>query len=405
MKRVLSRITATTDVHSHLGDVTGMLSHLHAERSRSLVVDCGDFFEGTGYYRLGGGGVERSILIALYDIVAPGNHGWRHYFEPGLHELTVCANVVDDTSGKPLFRRLLLVQVGGRNVAVTAAIGPQAFDAIPAADRIGHRVTEPARALVELMLEHHHEVDTWVLLSHSGFEDDLQLAADCPFLDVVFSGHCHSERIAPEQVGDTLVVKGAELAAGCAVAEPSDDGWAVRVCSFPDVAELPAELEPIGRRIEELRCSLTDRLGRIPERWQHRVPDRDQLLAEVVDRLHRRLGSAVVLNRTALRSARLGDLLTVEDLLAIEPFGNQLVHIALPEACAADLPGLLARLTGRAGPLVVAPDPLPVDLCSVLTTNYLAEAIADGQACASGLPLCEVLREILADPTADGELT
>ena len=399
MTRVLERITATTDVHSQLGDAAGLLAHLHAERPHSLIVDCGDFFEGTGYYRLGGGDIERSILTSLYDVIAPGNHGWTHHFTPGLRELTVCANAVDHDSGKPLFRRLHLARVGGRTVAVTAVIGPQAFNAIPAADRAGHRVTDPARALVELLLEHHHEVDTWVLLSHSGFEEDLKLAASCPFLDVVFAGHCHSDHYAPEPVGDTLVLKGAELATGYAVAEPVGHGWAARTGRFPATTALPAALEPIGTAIEALRGQLTEPLGLIAPRWRHRVPDRRQLLAEVAARLHTGLGaSAVVLNETALRPVLLGEVLTLEDLLAVEPFGNQLVHAAVSGDLAVDVPGRLAPLADRAGPRVLAPDPLPAGLRAVLTTDYLAETFLNGRAHAAGLRLGQAVRHVLAGP-------
>ncbi|MFD8410888.1 hypothetical protein ACFV2Q_03805 [Streptomyces sp. NPDC059650] len=42
-------VLATTDVHSALGASASFLGHLHEARSDSLLVDCGDFFEGTGY--------------------------------------------------------------------------------------------------------------------------------------------------------------------------------------------------------------------------------------------------------------------------------------------------------------------------------------------------------------------
>ncbi len=206
--RRFRRIVATTDVHSAFDDAVPMLARLHAARRDSFVVDCGDFFEGTGYYRLGQGRIEQDVLVRLYDAVVPGNHGWVHHFEPGLHDITVCANAIDDETGEPLFRPIRLVRVGSRRVAVTGIIGQQAFNAIPADQRAGHRVSEPVRALRELMLAHHHQADSWVVLSHSGFDEDLKLAAACPFLDVVFAGHCHSERPEPVPVGDTLVLKG-----------------------------------------------------------------------------------------------------------------------------------------------------------------------------------------------------
>ncbi len=407
MTRILGRITATTDVHSHLGDAAGLLAHLHQVRATSLVVDCGDFFEGTGYYRLGGGGIEKDILTGLYDVVAPGNHGWAHHFDPDLYELTVCANVVDDASGKPLFRRLHLAQVAGRTVAVTAIIGLQAFDAIPTTDRQGHRVTDPARALVDLLLEHHHEVDSWILLSHSGFEQDLQLADTCPFLDVVFAGHCHSDHYAPESVDNTLVVKGPELAAGYAVGDPVAHGWAAHTHRFPSVATLPPALESLGSRIEALREQLAAPLGPLLGRWQDQVPDRREVLAEVARRLHHGTGAAVVLNETALRPPRLGTVLRWQDVLDIEPFGNRLVHADLPTDLTADLAGLLARLTDRAGPLLLYPDPLPRELASILTTDYLAQTIPDSRirsvAPGLGLELDQAVAHVLADPVLSTE--
>ncbi len=396
--RTLQRIVATTDVHSNLAHPAPLLAHLHDARRTSLVVDCGDFFEGTGYYRLGGGSVERQILLSLYDVLAPGNHGWRHHFEPGLRELTVCANAVDDATGRHLFRRLHLAEIDGRLVAVTAVIGPQAFAAIPIGERAGHRVTDPARALVELLLSHHHEVDAWILLSHSGFEEDLQLADTCPFLDIVFAGHCHSDHYGPEPVGTTLVVKGAELGQGYAVAEPVDESWIARPCRFPDTAQVPEDLTAIIGQIDSLRGQLSSSAGRVADRWRSRVPDRRALLTATANRLRTGLGAAaVILNETALRPTELGETLHLSDLLTVEPFDNRLVHAPLPDALARDLPGLLTHLAERAGPLVTAPDPLPTDLRSVLTTDYLAETFLNGQGHEAGLRLGQAVHSVLTD--------
>ncbi|MEU9119116.1 hypothetical protein AB0C96_04540 [Streptomyces sp. NPDC048506] len=126
--RHLHRILATTGLHSGLGNAKGLIAGLDRARKSSLIVGCGDFFEGTGHHRLGGGSAERRMLAGAYDVIAPGNHGWHHHVEPELHALTVCANVID-TAGKPLFRRLFLTTIGGRRVAVTAILG---FPAGPA---------------------------------------------------------------------------------------------------------------------------------------------------------------------------------------------------------------------------------------------------------------------------------
>ncbi|MGR3935281.1 bifunctional metallophosphatase/5'-nucleotidase [Streptomyces sp. BRA346] len=398
--RTFHQVVATTDVHSALGRADGLLSHLHQLRETSLLADCGDFFEGTGYYRLGGGHVEREILTTLYDVLAPGNHGWPHYFESGLYEMTVCANTVDADSGTPLFDRLRIVDVHGRRVAVTAVMGPQAFHSIPAHQRAGHRVIGPASALRELMLEHHHHVDSWMVLSHSGFAEDLGLAMACPFLDVVFAGHCHSDSYGPVPVGDTLVLKGGELGAGYAVAEPADVGWAARTAAFPIAGLLPGALVALDEQITALGQRLAEPLGTVNGPYRNAELDRHRLLADLVTRLHTGLGAAVILNETALRTTVLGDVLTLADLMAIEPFDNQLVRADLRAPYDCDPARLMADLAEQTGPVTSAPHPLPAHLVSVLTTDYLADTYLRGHTRQTGLTLggCVRLALTIAQP-------
>ncbi|MFJ6517481.1 metallophosphoesterase [Streptomyces filamentosus] len=404
MSRTYGQIVATTDLHSALDQAHRLLPHLHDLKETSLIVDCGDFFEGTGYYRLGKGTIEREILTTLYDVLAPGNHGWPHYFEPGLRAMTICSNAVDATTGQPLFNRLRVVDVHGRRVAVTAVIGVSAFRTIPADQRAKHRVTDPVTALRELMLEHHHHVDSWIVLSHSGFDEDLKLAAACPFVDVVFAGHCHSATYGPVHVGDTLVVKGRELAAGYAAAEPVGSGWAARTALFPAPTPVPDYLATLDEEITATCRMLATRLGTVNEPYRDTVLDRHRLLKDVASRLHTGLGAdAVILNDTALRPTRLGDVLTIGDLLAIEPFDNQLVHAFLPDRHAQNPDGLLSHLTEQTGPLVTSPSPLPQGIRSVLTTDYLADTYLGGRTHQAGLRLGEAVRRIIATPLSEKE--
>ncbi|MET9779291.1 metallophosphoesterase [Streptomyces sp. NPDC006367] len=404
MTRTYGQIVATTDVHSTLDRVDSFLPHLYELRSTSLIADCGDFFEGTGYYLLGKGAIEREVLTTLYDVLAPGNHGWPHYFEPGLREMTVCANTVDDASGRPLFDRLRIVDVHGRRVAVTAVMGQQAFSTIPADQRAGHRVTDPAAALRRLMLEHHHHVDSWMVLSHSGFDEDLGLAAACPFVDVIFAGHCHSDAYGPVNVGDTLVVKGRELAAGYAAAEPVGSGWAARTTTFPAPGPVPDDLAMLKETIASTGRMLATRLGTVTEPYRDTDLDRHRLLKDVADRLHTGLGAdAVILNDTTLRPTRLGHILTLGDLLAIEPFDNQLLHAFLPDTGPEGLDRLLTHLSKQVGPLAIAPWPLPEGIRSVLTTGYLADTYLGGRTHQAGLRLGEAVRRTVATPLPEPE--
>ncbi|WP_405775668.1 metallophosphoesterase [Streptomyces sp. NBC_01538] len=81
--RRLSSTLATTDLHSSLDQATTLAAHLSRARPTTLVVDSGDFFEGT-HYLATRGRIEQRILTEFYDVIAPGNHGWSHYTSPGL---------------------------------------------------------------------------------------------------------------------------------------------------------------------------------------------------------------------------------------------------------------------------------------------------------------------------------
>ncbi|MFG1804990.1 bifunctional metallophosphatase/5'-nucleotidase [Streptomyces sp. NPDC049040] len=402
MTRLLKRIIATTDFHSALGEAGPMLSCLCAARSDTLIMDSGDFFEGTGYYRLGGGALELATLLALYDVVAPGNHGWRHYFEPDLHRITVCANAYE-AGGRRLFRPVDFRRIGGRTTAVTGVLGFQAFNAIPYAQCVGQRVVDPAQALRELQLAH-EEVDSWIVLSHSGFEEDLRLARTCPFIDVIFAGHCHGSQYGPVHVGNTTVLKGYELGAGYACAEPSDRGWAAQVSRFPDTgpSHLSDELEPLRARIRAAGRQLSVALGPVSAPYRHSALDRRALLTDVVNRLRVEAQAptdAVLLNETALRTATLSGTLTRGDLLAVEPFDNHLVRATVPEHFQDNPDSLAAHITAYAGPIVTAPVPLPPRPRTILTTGYLADVLA-APAETAGIPLAQAVRHALTDGTS-----
>ncbi len=371
--RRLQRVVSTTDVHSALGNAAAMAAHLDALRGLSLIADCGDFFEGTGYYILGGGQAEVAMLTGLYDVVAPGNHGYCHHLQnPGLFSITVCANVTDRT-GAAVFAPSRTFEISGSNVAVTAILGAEAFASIPPDQRAGHQISDPAAALRSWHGQHRSRAGSWIVLSHAGFDHDLALARACPFVDVIFSGHCHSETSGPVTVGGVTVVKGSELGAGYATARPGGGRWHAETCLFPPPdleAEPPRALVPVLARLSRLRATLSEPIGVLDERFASRTPTRHELLSRVAQRALALTGAdAAMINETCLRPSGLGTVLHAGDLLALEPFGNALTCVE-----AADPPAVAQHLAERSGPLACTPQPSPARgrPTTVVTTDYLA---------------------------------
>ncbi|GAA3749061.1 bifunctional UDP-sugar hydrolase/5'-nucleotidase [Salinactinospora qingdaonensis] len=387
---MLSGIVATTDVHSHLERAAGLLSLLESERGRSLRVDCGDFFEGTGYYRMGGGGLERRLLANFYDAVVVGNHGYAHHYrDPAVAAVTVCANVVD-TAGQPVWQPVRTAMISGRNVAITGIISPQALACVPSHERYGHSAIAPASALRSLMGT--CDAQAWVVLSHSGFEFDLALARALPGLDVVFAGHCHSPHSGPRRAGTAVVVKGAELAEGYAHAVPRGATWRATTHAMPaadSVAPTPSARAVLSET--EAMRSRASILGALDDPYQDTIVDPPALAAAVASATHHATGQPVLLNATALRPVRLGTELTDWNLLEIDPFANIFVK--------AELESPLTRydwraLTAAVGP--VAHHPGKPSGQNIVTTAYLAQTHLGARRLApTGLELGELLTDVL----------
>ncbi|MEY9855098.1 5'-nucleotidase/UDP-sugar diphosphatase [Catenulispora sp. GAS73] len=400
--REITSITATTDFHSSLDAAPALLAHLEKVRAKSLTVDCGDFFEGTGYYRRGGGIPETRILDGFYDVLLPGNHGWSHYLSPPLRPITVCANVMSGIS--TLFKQYFVTCVGNRMVGIAGVIGVDAFATIPPSDRAGQTVVDPAKALNALYRYHGRTADDWVLLSHSGFEHDLALAEACPWIDVIFSGHCHSSQSGPIVVGRTTIVKAPELGRGVAVARRHRSKWVGEPSLFAadHAAPRTARSVEISKEVEALTALLVDPCGPIRSRWQDTRLDRDSLASHVAVAVYETTGAeAALINHTSLRDHRLNNVLTQGDLMTVEPFDAALVVLRFSEP--QDLAEIVERIEPIVGPLALSPRPLPDRVSSLATTVYLADTfLPEFGERSRGAALASLVADVLCERAEQG---
>jgi hypothetical protein len=234
------------------------------------------------------------------------------------------------------------------------------------------------------------------VLSHSGYDHDLHLGEACPGVDVIFSGHCHSDRYEPTAAGTAWVVKGYELGVGYARATLTDHGWRASVHHFPPTNETPTCMKPIMMRIERIQHRLAEPLAPLTDAFRDQPLSLPTLLTSVAADLRHISGTdAVVLNQTCLRTTHLGSDLTVGDLLTIEPFGNQLATAAVPKPFTDDPAALLAMLTNRAGPIITHPAQLPPGLHRVLTTGYLAANFLGPAQLHAAPQFAEVIQRVL----------
>ena len=183
--------------------------------SNLLLLDCGDFSQGSVYYNLYQGEVEvRLMNLMRYDACTIGNHE----FDFGLENLArlmrmaefpfVCCNY--DFTGTPcegLVKPYIIIERAGVRVGILG-VCPQPLGLITGKNYEGMRYTRPAEAAQPVIdrLRNEEHCDMVICLSHLGWGEhpdmDPDFIASTTGLDVVLGGHSHTYFEAPQYLKD-----------------------------------------------------------------------------------------------------------------------------------------------------------------------------------------------------------
>lgn len=188
-----------------------------------LLLDCGDFSQGSVYYNLYKGEVEVKLMNLMhYDACTIGNHE----FDFGLENLArlirmahfpfVCCNY--DFTGTPcegLVRPYIIAERAGVRVGIFG-VCPQPEGLITAKNYEGMRYTQPAKAAQPVIdrLRNDEGCDLVVCLSHLGVGDkpdmDPDFISHTTGIDVLLGGHSHTYFSEPmfllDQKGHEVIV-------------------------------------------------------------------------------------------------------------------------------------------------------------------------------------------------------
>ena len=180
-----------------------------------LLLDCGDFSQGSAYYNLYKGEVEvRLMNLMRYDACTIGNHE----FDFGLENLArlmrmaefpfVCCNY--DFTGTPcegLVKPYIIINRAGVRVGIFG-VCPKPEGLITRQNYEGMRYTRPAEAAQPVIdhLRQKEHCDIVVCLSHLGWGEapdmDIDFIGSTTGLDVLLGGHTHTYFDAPRYVRD-----------------------------------------------------------------------------------------------------------------------------------------------------------------------------------------------------------
>jgi 5'-nucleotidase len=185
----------------------GIVNKIRSEEEHVLLLDAGDFSQGTPYYNFFGGRVEvKGYNLMHYDAVTLGNHE----FDNGMDSLAMLLNkaqfpvVVSNyqVQGSLIEKKVKpwkVIQKGGVRIGIMG-LGVDPVGLVMSANHHGVTYKDPvetARNISE-MLKKQKKCDIVICLSHLGSDstsvnvNDFQIARQTTHIDVIIGGHSHS---------------------------------------------------------------------------------------------------------------------------------------------------------------------------------------------------------------------
>lgn len=182
-----------------------MIDQMRKEDKDLLLLDSGDFSQGSPYYTMFKGDVETELMnIMGYDAATIGNHE----FDFGLENMArifrkakfpiVCANYdFTGTVVEGLVKPYVIIKRKGVRIGIFG-LSPKLDGLVMASTCVGVRYSDPIKTAnaVADKLKNEEKCDVVICLSHLGWDEaglnDMEMMAKTRNIDLVLGGHSHS---------------------------------------------------------------------------------------------------------------------------------------------------------------------------------------------------------------------
>ncbi len=362
-------IIHTNDTHSHLvpfdmpdvGKKVGgaarryeLIKRAKAEFPSNLLLDAGDIFQGTPFYTFFKGEADIAAMnLCGYDATTLGNHDLDDGLANLLKQLEkakfpmLCGNIFYKGTNKPVFQAFKIFNRGGLKIAVIGAIGDEPWKVTPqkyTADLF--RVDEmKIISRIAAMLRKH--VDLIIMLSHLGYDPDLEFAKNFSGVDIIIGGHTNTRLDAPVFVkngaknglGGSLVLQNFKWAAFLGQFEITFDG-AKKISAYKgSLVPIDAKIKtPKNSKMEKLIASYEKQIKSLtavkigtcakdmlyPEEEKHLkdLPIGSFICDAIKDSCS---ADMAIINSGSIREMMPGGDITTGTIMSILPFDNSLV--------------------------------------------------------------------------------
>lgn len=277
----------TNDTHAYVEQFPRLISavnELRAQKENSLLLNAGDVFSGTLYFRQYLGLADLYFMNQLgFDAMTLGNHEFdkdsqtlANFIKQAEFPIVSSnVNMTNDPDLGPLFNDsiggtdehgeifpAIIKQVDGEEVGIFGLTTEDtAFLANPGDNVVFEDAVDKANETIE-MLEA-QGVDKIIALSHLGYQPDVELAGQVDGIDVIVGGHSHTtltEPVVIEKEEPTLIVQANEYLKYLGVLDVTFDENGVIADYAGELKALSGYTEDAASKakVEEFKAPLTE---------------------------------------------------------------------------------------------------------------------------------------------------
>ncbi|QTC40303.1 5'-nucleotidase C-terminal domain-containing protein [Bacillus sp. V3] len=364
-------IMHTNDSHAHVEGYPRLftaVNEIRAEKENSLLLDAGDVFSGTLYFRQYEGLADLWFMNELgFDAMTLGNHEFdkdsetlaNFIKEMNFPMVSSNVTVTGDADLEPMVKNeigkpgeggniypAMIKEVDGEKVGIFGLTTPDtAFISNPGENVVFEDAVESSTATINMLKE--EGVNKIIALSHLGYSNDLELAEAVDGLDIIVGGHSHTvleEPVVIEKEEPTVIVQAGEylnLLGLLDVTFNSDgvvtgqSGEVLDLENYEEDAEALAKVQEYKAPLEELKSEVvgSSEVALDGERQDVRRKETnlgnliaDGMVAKANEFVETYIG---VTNGGGIRASIDAGEITLGEVLTTMPFGNQLVTLDL----------------------------------------------------------------------------
>lgn len=188
------------------------INDLRLKNPDFLLFDSGDFFSVSKRNAFKDSLVAEAYAITGYDGITLGDQELSRDEEflskilPKTNSTIILSNISHDVPFD--FRTHKIYKVNDINILVMGVINSDVFKYYPETVRNNIQLDDPAEAINEITKELYEEVDLVVVLSHQGYEKDLEMTAKLKNVDIIIGSHTQTVIEKPEKTNGVFVIQG-----------------------------------------------------------------------------------------------------------------------------------------------------------------------------------------------------